>query len=241
MLPISILLGPGLTAPQSVLGQGHAPHWASMPRSPPALDTCALSHHLGLRRGNPALPSAVTQPGSASSGEPHHPSEAARAGAPAAAEHRRQMVRPLCFRRARPLCVVVGGVLPVAHKPPTQAPHISYLHCDRQILAPSYRRLGRAQESPRPLPPLHGNHGISPVRCLWQLQYHRKVRTGETWRERKGGSFSPAYTVGGPSQEDRTARVSTNRTRTQPGASGGRWVSPYTLVSLILVGGGAQP
>ncbi|XP_042844878.1 biogenesis of lysosome-related organelles complex 1 subunit 6 isoform X2 [Panthera tigris] len=67
--------------------------------------------------------------------------------------------------------------------------------------------------------PLHRNHGISPARCLWQLQCHRKVRTGETRRECKGGSAGPAYAAGGPSQEDRTARVSTNRTLTRAGAS----------------------
>ncbi|XP_049469537.1 biogenesis of lysosome-related organelles complex 1 subunit 6 isoform X1 [Panthera uncia] len=46
--------------------------------------------------------------------------------------------------------------------------------------------------------PLHRNHGISPARCLWQLQCHRKVRTGETRRECKGGSAGPAYAAGGP-------------------------------------------
>ncbi|XP_032337167.1 uncharacterized protein LOC106731167 [Camelus ferus] len=51
-----------------------------------------------------------------------------------------------------------------------------------------------------------GNHGISPLRCLWQLQCHRKVTAGETSRECEGGSTSPVHTVWVPSQGDRKAQ-----------------------------------
>lgn len=74
--------------------------------------------------------------------------------------------------------------------------------------------------------PSHGSHGISPVRCLWQLQDHRKFTAGETQNVREE---APAVaTVWGPSQGDRKApslhRQDPDTTREHLGC---RWVSCY--------------
>lgn len=75
--------------------------------------------------------------------------------------------------------------------------------------------------------PSHGSHGISPVRCLWQLQGHRKVIAGETQNVREE---APALATLAPLPLKRTEklRVSADRNLTQPGstaAAGGSHIS----------------
>ena len=63
--------------------------------------------------------------------------------------------------------------------------------------------------------PSHGSHGISPVRCLWQLQGHRKVIAGETQNVREE---APALaTLGPPPKGTGKLPVSADRNLTQPG------------------------
>lgn len=115
----------------------------------------------GLEKGKPSLAAAML-PGSASSGEPYCLSEPASAWAPAGSP-----VRPEpspCSVASAPWSLPSGicqvcGIFPIpsssaryiAHKPPTQHPHISCLLYDPWLLSLSYRKLAVVLESPRPL------------------------------------------------------------------------------------------
>ena len=78
--------------------------------------------------------------------------------------------------------------------------------------------------------PSHGSHGVSPVRCLWQLQDHRKFTAGETQNVREEAP-AVATLSGAPPKGTGKLRVSTDRTLTPPGsasAAGGSHVTYLT-------------
>lgn len=148
---------------------------------------------------------ADAQSGSAGSGEPHCPSEPASAWGQwltrAAARWCSQELSP-CSAVSAPQglpTAICGGcgafhVRSAAHKAPTQGLTSAVFTVQRAwLLHPESWVASWRNHTPLP-----GNHvgfspcGISPVRCLWQLQGHRTVTAGETRTECEGGSSSPA-------------------------------------------------
>lgn len=145
----------------------------------------SLSHCLGLKRGKPALLAAATLLDSAGSGDPHCPSGSSNAWGPAVAEDSRQTVESGALSTLLPvlhgaclwgICEVCGvffqSLLLVSGQPPTSHPprgltSATFTSTRGSWLAHTESWLA----SWRTHAPSHGSHGISPVRCLWQLQF----------------------------------------------------------------------